>query len=159
MLALMSRSGADRGRRPWRTSPRSRRASRLRPLQAGDRATSITSSSIPTSAAISGTDQVLPSSRPGGGRRELRRFPDRRHGLWAVFLRGKAPAAGMVGFGGYWPFNVPPRLEILFGLAPVYWGGPWRPSSPAPSCATASRNWAWSTSTAAPTRRTPPPCG
>ena len=31
-------------------------------------------------------------------------------------------AADLAGFGGYWFFHEPPRLELLFGLAESQWG-------------------------------------
>lgn len=40
-------------------------------------------------------------------------------GLWAVRLRD---ADEIVGFCGYRFFNEPPQLQLLYGLAPAYWG-------------------------------------
>ena len=42
-----------------------------------------------------------------------------KYGLWHVSLREKP---GMIGFGGFWPFHEPQRIELVFGLAPQYWG-------------------------------------
>lgn len=40
-------------------------------------------------------------------------------GLWGARLHS---AAELAGFGGYWFFHEPPRLELLFGLAESHWG-------------------------------------
>jgi ribosomal-protein-alanine N-acetyltransferase len=96
---------------------------RLRPLLASDRADLHHLFVDPDVRRYLWDDQVLPIEQTWAVvASSLRRFPVDGTGLWAVFLRGKAPQTGMIGFGGYWPFNVPPRLEILFGFAPVHWG-------------------------------------
>lgn len=40
-------------------------------------------------------------------------------GLWLVHLREDD---AFIGFGGFWPFHEPERIELLFGLSPAYWG-------------------------------------
>lgn len=40
-------------------------------------------------------------------------------GLWGVRLLQRRD---LIGFCGYWYFRDPPELEILYGLAPQYWG-------------------------------------
>lgn len=40
-------------------------------------------------------------------------------GLWAALLKREA---GLVGFGGYWLFHEPARLQLLYGIAPTLWG-------------------------------------
>ena len=41
------------------------------------------------------------------------------YGLWGVRLHD---SDALIGFGGYWPFHEPSRIELLFGLSPYYWG-------------------------------------
>ena len=40
-------------------------------------------------------------------------------GLWLVHLM---EGDTVIGFGGFWPFHQPERIELVFGLSPVYWG-------------------------------------
>ena len=40
-------------------------------------------------------------------------------GLWAVTVHEQST---IIGFCGYWHFREPPELEILYGIAPEYWG-------------------------------------
>ncbi len=40
-------------------------------------------------------------------------------GQWAMFLKGHD---ALIGFGGYRFFHEPPKLQLLYGLAPAYWG-------------------------------------
>lgn len=46
-------------------------------------------------------------------------FEAEGHGLWSVRERGDMSLAG---FAGYWHFFDPPQLQLLYGLAPPYWG-------------------------------------
>jgi ribosomal-protein-alanine N-acetyltransferase len=46
-------------------------------------------------------------------------YENHGHGLWAVSLRA---VTEMIGFCGYWFFHDPPELQLLYGLAPAYWG-------------------------------------
>jgi len=46
-------------------------------------------------------------------------FHTRGFGLWAVFPRGTDT---LIGFCGFWFFRDPPELELLYGVAPNYWG-------------------------------------
>lgn len=47
------------------------------------------------------------------------RFTSIGAGLWALRLR-EAPE--IIGFVGFRPFFEPPRLQLLYGLLPAYWG-------------------------------------
>jgi ribosomal-protein-alanine N-acetyltransferase len=47
-------------------------------------------------------------------------FALRGFGLWGCFPKG-APAA-LIGFCGYRHFHEPPELQLLYGLAPSWWG-------------------------------------
>ena len=49
----------------------------------------------------------------------LGRFEMHDGGLWSVSLKGDGALAG---FCGYRPFHDPPELQLLYGLAPTYWG-------------------------------------
>lgn len=40
-------------------------------------------------------------------------------GLWVVHLQEEN---SVIGFGGFWPFHEPQRIELLYGLKPNYWG-------------------------------------
>ncbi|MGH7596409.1 MAG: GNAT family N-acetyltransferase [bacterium] len=40
-------------------------------------------------------------------------------GLWAATFHDQST---IIGFCGYWYFHEPPELEILYGIAPEYWG-------------------------------------
>ena len=46
-------------------------------------------------------------------------FERNGYGLWAVFPRQERV---LLGFGGYWWFHQPPRLQLLYGIAPSHWG-------------------------------------
>ena len=41
------------------------------------------------------------------------------YGLWLVHL---VDGNECIGFGGFWPFHEPERIELVFGLSPRYWG-------------------------------------
>jgi len=47
------------------------------------------------------------------------RFASGSAGLWALRLTG---TTDIVGFVGFQEFFVPPRLQLLYGLLPEYWG-------------------------------------
>jgi [ribosomal protein S5]-alanine N-acetyltransferase len=47
------------------------------------------------------------------------RFTSVGAGLWALRLR---EAEEIIGFVGFRPFFEPPRLQLLYGLLPAYWG-------------------------------------
>ena len=51
-------------------------------------------------------------------------FEAHGYGLWAVSLQNDD---ALIGFCGFWPFHEPPRLELLYGIAPGHWGAGWRP--------------------------------
>ena len=46
-------------------------------------------------------------------------FETQGFGQWAVFLKGHK---ALIGFGGYRFFHEPPELQLIYGLAPAYWG-------------------------------------
>jgi [ribosomal protein S5]-alanine N-acetyltransferase len=46
-------------------------------------------------------------------------FQDNRYGLWLARLKLQQTA---IGFIGYWPFFDPPEIQLIYGLAPNYWG-------------------------------------
>jgi len=65
-------------------------------------------------------DEVIPLDRTRAVVAEsMRLFETAGYGLWGVRLHS---AADLVGFGGYWSFHEPPRLELLFGVAESHWG-------------------------------------
>lgn len=45
-------------------------------------------------------------------------FEANHFGLWAVFPRAKDV---LIGFTGFWTFHDPPKLELIYGIAPAYW--------------------------------------
>ncbi len=48
----------------------------------------------------------------------LRHFAVHGYGLWGARLHDRE---GLVGFGGFWYFHTPPKLELLYGIAPEHW--------------------------------------
>ena len=65
-------------------------------------------------------DEVIPLDRTRAVVAEsIRLFETAGYGLWGVRLHS---AAVLAGFGGYWFFHEPPRLELLFGVAESQWG-------------------------------------
>jgi ribosomal-protein-alanine N-acetyltransferase len=48
----------------------------------------------------------------------LTSFEDHGYGLWAVFARYEE---SLIGFCGFWFFHEPPKLELLYGIAPTHW--------------------------------------
>jgi ribosomal-protein-alanine N-acetyltransferase len=40
------------------------------------------------------------------------------YGLWGASLHDREK---LVGFGGFWYFHTPPKLELLYGVAPEHW--------------------------------------
>ncbi len=65
-------------------------------------------------------DEVIPLDRTSAVVAEsMRLFETAGYGLWGARLHS---AADLVGFGGYWFFHEPPRLELLFGVAEPQWG-------------------------------------
>ncbi|MDX1996571.1 MAG: GNAT family N-acetyltransferase [Thermoanaerobaculia bacterium] len=49
----------------------------------------------------------------------IERFTSVGAGLWALRLH---EATEIIGFVGFRPFFEPPRLQLLYGLLPAYWG-------------------------------------
>ena len=65
-------------------------------------------------------DEVIPLEQTSAVVAEsMRLFETAGYGLWGARLHS---ATDLVGFGGYWFFHEPPRLELLFGLAESQWG-------------------------------------
>ena len=65
-------------------------------------------------------DEVIPLGQSRAVVAEsMRLFETAGYGLWGARLRS---TPDLVGFGGYWFFHEPPRLELLFGLAESQWG-------------------------------------
>jgi ribosomal-protein-alanine N-acetyltransferase len=64
-------------------------------------------------------DEVIPFDRTSDVVAEsVRLFDAAGYGLWAARLHS---TGDLVGFGGYWFFHEPPRLELLFGVAETHW--------------------------------------
>lgn len=64
-------------------------------------------------------DEVIPRERVESIiDTSLASFEAHGFGLWAVL-----PVAeeALIGFCGFWYFHDPPRLELLYGIAPAYW--------------------------------------
>jgi RimJ/RimL family protein N-acetyltransferase len=65
-------------------------------------------------------DEVIPFDRTSEVVTEsMRLFETAGYGLWAGRFHAELD---LVGFGGYWFFHEPPRLELLFGVAEPHWG-------------------------------------
>lgn len=62
---------------------------------------------VPRSWVVEEVEQVLAAFKKHGW------------GQWAVLLRSTNT---MIGFCGYRPFHDPPELQLLYGIAPAYWG-------------------------------------
>jgi len=45
-------------------------------------------------------------------------FTAHGYGLWGARLHEREE---LVGFGGFWDFHTPPKLELLYGIAPKHW--------------------------------------
>jgi [ribosomal protein S5]-alanine N-acetyltransferase len=45
-------------------------------------------------------------------------FAAHGYGLWGARLHDREE---LVGFGGFWYFHTPPKLELLYGIAPEHW--------------------------------------
>lgn len=51
--------------------------------------------------------------------KSLTYFKNNGFGLWAACFCGQD---AIIGFGGFWFFNHPLQLQLLYGIAPNYWG-------------------------------------
>jgi ribosomal-protein-alanine N-acetyltransferase len=51
--------------------------------------------------------------------RSIALFAENGFGLWLAFHR---ETNALAGFCGFWYFHEPPELQLLFGVAPDYWG-------------------------------------
>ncbi len=64
-------------------------------------------------------DEVIPRERAESIiETSLASFDAHGFGLWAVLPEAEEV---LIGFCGFWFFHDPPRLELLYGLAPAYW--------------------------------------
>lgn len=64
-------------------------------------------------------DEVIPREQAASiVEKSLALFEAQGFGLWAVFLRAEEV---LIGFCGFWFFHEPPKLELLYGIAPAYW--------------------------------------
>jgi ribosomal-protein-alanine N-acetyltransferase len=64
-------------------------------------------------------DEVIPRERTASVvERSTALLATHGFGLWAVSFKD-SPA--IVGFCGFWHFHEPPRLELLYGIAPDHW--------------------------------------
>ncbi len=64
-------------------------------------------------------DQVIPRERVESiVESSLASFEAHGFGLWAVQPEAEQL---LIGFCGFWFFHEPPKLELLYGIAPAYW--------------------------------------
>ena len=64
-------------------------------------------------------DEVIPRERTKTIiQTSQRSFETNGYGLWSVLLRSEF---AMIGFGGFWNFHDPPRLELLYGITASRW--------------------------------------
>lgn len=64
-------------------------------------------------------DEVLPRGRVRAVvEQSVASFESEGFGLWAVRAR---EAEALIGFCGFWFFHDPPRLELVYGIAPSLW--------------------------------------
>ena len=47
--------------------------------------------------------------------------PEVRRYLWDDEVIARQWTASLVGFGGFWYLHTPPKLELLYGIAPEHW--------------------------------------
>jgi RimJ/RimL family protein N-acetyltransferase len=65
-------------------------------------------------------DKVIPISRTLEAIEQSEiLFREHRCGLWSVT---PLHASTLIGFGGLWPFRVPPEMDLLYGVAEAAWG-------------------------------------
>jgi ribosomal-protein-alanine N-acetyltransferase len=64
-------------------------------------------------------DEVIACQRTASLVEEsLRLFATHGYGLWGARFHDREE---LVGFGGFWYFHTPPKLELLYGIAPEHW--------------------------------------
>ncbi len=51
----------------------------------------------------------------------LEQFAAQGDGIWVMGLHDETDEAAVIGFCGFWFFNEPPQLELLYGLATSSW--------------------------------------
>ncbi len=64
-------------------------------------------------------DEVIARERTASlVEQSLHLFAAHGYGLWGARLHDREE---LVGFGGFWYFHTPPKLELLYGIAPEHW--------------------------------------
>jgi ribosomal-protein-alanine N-acetyltransferase len=64
-------------------------------------------------------DEVITRQRTASLVEEtLRLFAAHGYGVWEARLHDREE---LVGFGGFWYFHTPPKLELLYGITPEHW--------------------------------------
>ena len=64
-------------------------------------------------------DEVIPRERAESViKTSLDLFAERGLGLWAIMQKS---GDELIGFCGFWFFHEPPKLELLYAIAPAYW--------------------------------------
>ena len=92
----------------------------LRPLAPEDTASLHSLWTTPGVRRYLWDDEVIPLDQTSAVVAEsMRLFATAGYGLWGARFHS---STDLVGFGGYWFFHEPPRLELLFGLAESQWG-------------------------------------
>jgi RimJ/RimL family protein N-acetyltransferase len=83
-------------------------------------------------------DEVIACQRTASLVEEsLRLFAIHGYGLWGAKFHDREE---LVGFGGFWYFHTPPKLELLYGIAPQHWNRSLQPRLPRRLSATVSRS-------------------
>jgi len=91
----------------------------LRPLRAADADELHALWTAPGVRRYLWDDQVIPRERTTAVITESERlFTAEGYGLWGARDRASGE---LVGFGGFWYFHEPPRLELLYGVAESHW--------------------------------------
>jgi RimJ/RimL family protein N-acetyltransferase len=94
---------------------------RLRPLAKADVDELHTLWSSPKVRKYLWDDEVIAHQRTASLVEEsLRLFAAHGYGLWDSRFHHREE---LVGFGGFWYFHTPPKLELLYGIAPEHWNG------------------------------------
>ena len=92
----------------------------LRPLRAADADDLHALWTAPGVRRYLWDDEVIAPERTADVIAESERlFATEGYGLWAARQR---ESEALLGFGGYWYFHEPPRLELLYGVAESHWG-------------------------------------
>ena len=92
----------------------------LRPLRAADADELHALWTAPGVRRYLWDDEIIAPERTADVIAESERlFATEGYGLCAARQHG---SEALVGFGGYWYFHEPPRLELLYGIAESHWG-------------------------------------